>query len=151
MLLLSIKRRLISVSSSSESLVPSIFPVLTRRMLLPCRAQPPFYPPSWNLYSDLCQTSTTDVCCHYAQFSEKNEVYVLINGWVTANYSVSLPLCCPPSWNLLSELCQTSTTHVRCHYAQFSEKNEVSILINGWVTANYSVSQSPFCPPSWNL
>ena len=42
MLRLSIKRRLISLSPSSELLVPSIFPLLTRRMLLPCRAQPPF-------------------------------------------------------------------------------------------------------------
>ena len=29
-------------------------------------------------------------------------------------------------------------------------KNEVSILISGRVTANYSVSRPPFCPPSWN-
>ena len=28
---------------------------------------------------------------------------------------------------------------------------KVSILINGSVTANYSVSQPPFRPPSWNL
>ena len=28
---------------------------------------------------DLCQTSTTDVSCHYAQFSE-NDVSILING-----------------------------------------------------------------------
>ena len=34
---------------------------------------------------------------------------------------------------------------------QNSVKNEVSILINGWVTANYSVSRPPFCQPSWNL
>ena len=31
------------------------------------------------------------------------------------------------------------------------KKNEVSILINGSVTFNYSVSQLPFCPPSLNL
>ena len=30
-------------------------------------------------------------------------------------------------------------------------KNHVSVSINGWVTANYSVSRQPFCPPSWNL
>ena len=30
-------------------------------------------------------------------------------------------------------------------------KNEVSTLINGWVTANYSVSRPQFCPPSWYL
>ena len=29
---------------------------------------------------------------------------------------ISVPFC-PPSWNLLSDLCQTSTTNVRCHYA----------------------------------
>ena len=61
---------------------------------------------------------------------KKTEVSILINGGVTANYSVSRPPFCPPSWNLLSDLCQTSTTHVRCHYAQLNEKNEVSILIN---------------------
>ena len=30
-----------------------------------------------------------------------------------------------------------------------SVKNEISILINGWVTVNYCVLQPPFCPPSW--
>ena len=29
---------------------------------------------------------------------------------------ISVPFS-PPSWNLLSDLCQTSTTNVRCHYA----------------------------------
>ena len=91
----------------------------------------PFCPPSWNLLSDLRQTSTTHVCCHYAQFSEKNEVSILINGWVTANYSVSQSPFCPPSWNWYTDMCQSSTADVLCHYAQFSEKNEVSILING--------------------
>ena len=73
MLRLSIKCRLISLSPSSELLGQSILPVLTRRMLLPCCAQPPFYSPSWNLLPDLCQASTTHVCCHYAQFSEKTK------------------------------------------------------------------------------
>ena len=82
--------------------------------------------------------------------SVKNEVSILINGWVIANYSVSRPPFCLPSWNLWSYLRQTSTTDVRCHYAQFSE-NEVSILINGRVTDNYSVSRPQFFPPSWNL
>ena len=94
--------------------------------------RPPFCPPSWNLLSKLFQTSTTDVCCHYAHISEKNEVCVLINGWVTANYSVSRPPFCPPSRNLFPDLCQTSTTHVRCHYAQFSEKR--SLYINKWLS-----------------
>ena len=29
-------------------------------------------------------------------------------------------------------------------------EKEVSILINGLVAANYSVSRPPLCPPSWN-
>ena len=82
---------------------------------------------------------------------KKNEVSILINGWVIANYSVSRPPFCPPSWNLFLYLRPTSTTDVQCHYAQFSEKNEVSILINGWVTVSYSVSWPPFCLPSWDL
>ena len=44
--------------------------LLTRWILLPCLAQPPFCPPSWNLLSDLCQTCKTHVRCHDAQFSE---------------------------------------------------------------------------------
>ena len=79
MLRLSIKRRLISLSASSESLVPSIFPVLTRRMLLPCRAQPPLST-ILEFVIGFGQASTADVRCHYTQFSEKNEVSVLING-----------------------------------------------------------------------
>ena len=56
--------------------------------------------------------------------SLKNEVSILINGSVTVNYSVlQLPFCLP-SWNLSSDLFQTSTTDVRCHYAQFSEKTK---------------------------
>ena len=46
---------------------------------------------------------------------------------------------------------RTSTTDVRCHYAQFSGKNEVSIFINGRVTANYSISRPSFCQTSLNL
>ena len=63
---------------------------------------------------------------------KKNEVSILINDWVTVNYSVSQPTFCSPSWNLLSDLCQTSTTDVRCHYAQFGEK--WSIYINKWLS-----------------
>ena len=61
----------------------------------------------------------------------KNEVFTLINGKVSANFSVSWPPFSSPSWNLLSDLSPASTTDVRCHYAQFREKKEVSILING--------------------
>ena len=44
-----------------------------------------------------------------------NEVSILINGWVTANYSVSRPPFCSPSWHLQSDLCKTLTGYVRCH------------------------------------
>ena len=47
------------------------------------------------------------------------------------SHTLARPPFCPPYWNLLSDLCQISTTDVRYHYPQFSEKNEVSILING--------------------
>ena len=56
----------------------------------------------------------------------KNEVSILINGWVIANYSVSRPPFCPPSWNLESYLCKTLTAYVRCHSAQL-KNNGVSI------------------------
>ena len=56
--------------------------------------------------------------------SLKNEVSILINGSVTVNYSVLQLSFCLPSWNLSSDLFQTSTTDVRCHYAQFSEKTK---------------------------
>ena len=102
-------------------------------------ARPLFCQPTWNL-----QSSTTNVCCHYEQFRKKNEVSILINGWVIDNYGVSRPSFWTPSWNLLSDLCHTSKPHVRCHYAQFNEENEVSILINGWVTANYSFHSRHF-------
>ena len=87
---------LISLSPSSEQLVPSIFPVLTRRMLLPCRAQLPFCSPSWNLLSDLCQTSTTHVRCHYAQFRGKLSLY--INIWLSySQLQCFTAAFCPPS------------------------------------------------------
>ena len=40
-------------------------------------------------------------------------------------------------------LCQTIIDYVRSYYAQFS-KTDVSTLINGPVTSNYSVSQPHF-------
>ena len=46
---------------------------------------------------------------------------------------VSRPPFCPPSRNLLSDLCQISTTHVRCYYAQFTEKKQ-SLHINKWLS-----------------
>ena len=64
---------------------------------------------------------------------KKNEVSILKSDWVIANYSVSRPPFCPPSWNLFSDLCQTSTTHVRCYYAQLSEKKRC-LCINKWLS-----------------
>ena len=51
------------------------------------------------------------------------EFCIIINGWVTANYSVSRPSFCPKSWNLLSDLCQTLTDYVRYYSAQFKQKD----------------------------
>ena len=50
------------------------------------------------------------------------------------------PICA----NLLQLMCAIMTHNL-------VKKNEVSILTNGRVTGNYSVSRPPFCPPSWNL
>ena len=58
--------------------------------------------------------------------SVKIEVSILINGRCAANYSVSLPPFCPPSWNLSSDLCKTLTGYVRYYSEQF-KKNDVSI------------------------
>ena len=87
-------------------------------------SSPAFCLPSWNLKPDLCQTSTADVCCHWTQFREKNEVSILINARATVNYSVSRPPFCQPSWNLWPDLCQTSTDNVCCHCTQFSEQKK---------------------------
>ena len=148
MLCLPIKRRLISLFPSSESLAPSSdsFVNPMNPVTLPCTAA---------ILSAILKFVIWFVsnCYSWCALSlrtiqRKNEVSILINSWARATYSVSRPPFCPPSWNLLSDLCQTSTTHVRYHYAKFSEKNEVSLLINGWVTANYSISQPQFSPPS---
>ena len=164
-----IKCRLNSLSPSSESLAPSSdsFVNPTNAVTLPCTAA--ILSAISEFVIGLYQTSTTDVWCHYAQFSEKqslcitanysvsrrhyvrhlgicyricvkllqlkcdviahnsvkkNEISILINGWFTANYSVSQPPFCPPSWNFLSDICHSSTTDIRCHYEQFSEKTK---------------------------
>ena len=52
----------------------------------------------------------------------KKVVSILINGWVTAKYSVSRPPFCPPYWNLLSDLCQNLTGYVQCHCERFKRK-----------------------------
>ena len=61
------------------------------------------------------------MCAAIAQNSVKKRC-LLINGWVTANYSVSRPPFCPPSWNLYSDLCQTLTGYVRCYSTQYKIK-----------------------------
>ena len=81
----------------------------------------------------------SDVITHNSV--KRNEVSILINGWVIANYSVWRPPFCPPSWNLLSDLCQTSITHVRCDYAQFSEKKR-SLYFNKWLSYSQLVFHS---------
>ena len=57
---------------------------------------------------------------------KKNEVSVVIDGWVTAKYSVSLPPFYPPSWNLKSHLCKTLTGYVRCYSEQFNKTTSLS-------------------------
>ena len=126
---------------------------------------------------------------------------ILINDWVTANYSVSRPpfvrhlgFCNRICAKLLQLMCAVSThnywkkrslhTNQCLSYSQLlcfraailsailefvigfvsnlynwcalslrtiQWKNKVFILLNCWVTANYSVSRPPFCSPSWNL
>ena len=149
MLRLSITRRLISLSPSSESLVPSIFPFLSWRMLLPCLHGCHFV-----RHLGICNRIRVKLlqlmCAVITHKSAKNQLSVLTNGWVTSNYSVLQPPFCPPSWNLWMDVsifynwCPVSLRTIQW-------KNEVSILINGWVTAKYSVSRPPFCSPSWNL
>ena len=63
------------------------------------------------------------MCAVITHNSVKNEVSILINGWVIANYSVSWPQFCPPSWNLLSVLCQTLTGYARCHSEQLKKRS----------------------------
>ena len=52
----------------------------------------------------------------------KMEVSILINGWVTANYSVSRPPFCSPYWNLWSDLYKALTGYVRCHLRNLKTK-----------------------------
>ena len=105
-----IKRRLISLSPFSESIATSrdSFVNLTKTIwyavTLLCTAA---------ILSAILELICNQICVKLLQLmcavithnSWKNEVSVLINGWVIANYSVSRPPICPPSWNLLSDLC----------------------------------------------
>ena len=49
-------------------------------------------------------------------------VPVLTNSRIIGDYNVSQPPFCPLTLNLKSDLCQTSTTNVDCHYAKVREK-----------------------------
>ena len=76
--------------------------------------------------------------------------WTLINSWDTVialhgHHFVRHPGICNP---ICVKLLQLMTGVITLNSLK---KNEVSILINGWDTANYSVPWSPFCPPSWNL
>ena len=42
---------------------------------------PPFCPPSWNLYSDLCKTLTGYVLCHSARLKKKRCLYLKPFSW----------------------------------------------------------------------
>ena len=139
MLRRSIKRRLIFVSPSSESLAPSSDYFVSPRKTIQYAVTLLLHSRHFVRHLGICNP----ICVKLIQLmsgvitnnSVINEVSALINGWVTSNYSVSRPPFCPPSWSLLSHLCQTSTTHVRCHYAQFSEKrSKFLIYINKWLS-----------------
>ena len=54
---------------------------------------------------------------------KKNEVSILINGYVTAN---------PPSWSLLSDLCQTFIDYVQCYSTQFKKKRRIYLKPFSW-------------------
>ena len=74
----------------------------------------------------ICVKLPQPMCAVITHNSVKNEVSILINGWVTANYSVSRPPFCPPSWNFSSNLCQTLTDYVRCYATQFNTNISIS-------------------------
>ena len=129
-----INRCLISLSPSSESLSPSSDSFVNPRnaVTLPCTAAILFAILEFvirfvsNFYN-WCPVSLRTI-------QWKNEVSVLINDWVTANYSVSRPpfvcllgICNHICVKLLQLMCTVIT--------QNSVKNEIFILINGWVTA----------------
>ena len=130
MLHISIKRHLISLSPSSESLVPSIFPLLTRRMLLPCRAQPPFCP-HLGICNRIC-VKLLQLMCAVITHNSAKKLSLCINKWLSYSQLVfhgrhlvrHLGICYWICVNLL-QLMSGVITH------NSVKKNEVSILING--------------------
>ena len=119
-----IKRRLISLSPSSESLAPSSDSFVNPSICCYLALHSRYFVRHLGICNRICVKLLQLLCAVITHNSVKNQVSVLINGWVTANYSVSRLPFCPPSWNLLSGLCQSSRTDVRCHYAQLSEKTK---------------------------
>ena len=102
---------------SSESLVPSIFPVLTQRMRLPWCAQPPFVR-HLGICKWICQSSTTDVRCHYAQFSEKRSLH--INKWFSYGQNIVFH---GRHFGICNPICiKLFIGYVRCHSKQFKRK-----------------------------
>ena len=151
MLCIPIKRRLISLSPSSESLAPSSdsFVNPMNAVTLPCTAA---------ILSAIFEfvigcVKQLQLCALSLRTiqQKKTEVSVLINGWVTANYSVSQPPFVHHLGIFIYRICVKLLQLIYDVIAHNSVKNEVSLLINGWVTAKYSVSRPSFCPPSWNL
>ena len=87
---------------------------------------------------------------HTAKCSKLYHLTWNINVWDTAiplhdRHFVRHLGICNPICIKLPQLMSGVITH------NSVKKNEVSTLINGWVTVNYSVSRPPFCSPSWNL
>ena len=151
MLRLPIKRRLISLSPSSESLGPSSdsFVNPTIAVTLPCTAT--IFVRHLGIYNRIC-VKILKLMCVVITHNSMKKLSVYINKWLS--YSQLLCVTAAILFPILEfangyvsifyNWCSVSLRTIQC-------KNEVSILINGWITAKYSVSRSSFCPPSWNL
>ena len=81
--------------------------------------------------------------------------FVKISGFLLI---ILARLCWLTSWKVLAWRHSLVTNNLRSHQMYITRKASVaaikrslSILVNGWVTANYSVSRPPFYLPSWKL
>ena len=127
-----IKRRLKYLSPSSESLAPSSDSFFNPSICYYLALHNRHFVRHLGICNRICVKLLQLMCAVITNISVKKQSSC-INKWLSYRQlqCFTAAIFCPPSWNLLSDLCQTSTTNVRCHYAQFSEKNEVSVLING--------------------
>ena len=73
-----------------------------------------------HLYALLTRKASIEAGIRQMQYAEMQLIIVLRGRHLVCHLGICNPICF-----------QTSTTDVQCHYAQFSEKNKVSILING--------------------